>query len=143
MESVHVVCPNCAAVNRVVREKATQGPTCGRCKNNLLPGRPVSLTMGTFSKYVSRNELPVLVDFWSPTCGPCQMMNPAFDQAAGILHPSVLLAKVDTMQEQQIALYYNIMSVPQLIMFKGGQIHARSAGAMDAQNIVRWAQSHA
>jgi thioredoxin 2 len=137
-DSLHVVCPHCEAVNRVPSSKLQAQPTCGRCKRALFDGHPVELGGYSFDRHLSRNDIPVLVDFWAPWCGPCRMMAPAYEQAARQLEPHVRVAKLDTEAFQQIAARYNIRSIPTLAIFKGGREVARQAGAMDANGISRW-----
>ncbi len=142
MSTLHIVCPHCHAVNRIPSERLAQHPRCGKCKDLLFSGHPLELTGSSFQKHISRNDLPVIVDFWAPWCGPCKMMAPAYAQAAGNLEPRVRLAKLNTEQEQGIAAQYNIRSIPTLIVFKGGREIARQSGAMNAADIVRWISSH-
>jgi len=117
-------------------------PVCGRCKKPLFTQQPTELTSTTFTQQISRNDIPVLVDFWAPWCGPCKMMAPAFVQAAKQLEPRVRLAKVNTEIEQTLAGQYNIRSIPTLVLFKNGKEVARQAGAMAKADIIRWANAN-
>ena len=115
-ESVHVVCPQCDAVNRVLRERLVEGPRCGRCSQPLFQGASLALNAKRFARHLERNELPLLVDFWAPWCGPCQMMAPAFEKAAARLEPHMRLIKVNTEEEQDLAYTYQVRSIPTLIL---------------------------
>jgi len=117
-------------------------PVCGRCKKPLFSQHPIELTATTFARHISRNDIPVLVDFWAPWCGPCKMMAPAFVQAAEQLAPRIRLAKVNTEIEQTLAGQYNIRSIPTLVLFKNGKEVARQAGAMSKADIIRWANAN-
>ena len=140
--TMHVVCPHCQAVNRTLEARLGEGPKCGQCHRPLFDGRPVELTAASFDAHVGRSDVPVLVDFWAPWCGPCKMMAPQFVQAASMLEPHVRLAKVNTEDEGALGARYGIRSIPTLALFKGGREVARQAGAMGAADIVRWVRSH-
>jgi thioredoxin 2 len=140
-ESLHLVCPHCQAINRLQAERLQLQPNCGQCHQPIFTGQPAELSGASFVKHIGRNDIPVVVDFWAPWCGPCKMMAPQFAQAAGLLEPQVRLAKVNTEAEQGLATQYGIRSIPTLVLFKGGREVARQAGAMGAQDIVRWVLS--
>lgn len=142
-DSIHIVCPGCGAVNRIPSARLGQHPKCGKCKDPLFSARPMELTSASFGKMISRNDIPVLVDFWAPWCGPCKMMGPAFEQAAAQLEPRIRLAKLNTEAEQAIGAQLGIRNIPTLAMFRNGQELARQPGAMGAADIVRWATMHA
>ena len=139
--SKHVVCSNCLATNRVPEDRLDAGGVCGKCGKPLFNKKPVELTAHNFNKIIGNNELPVMVDFWAPWCGPCKMMAPVFEQAAQQLEPNMLLAKLNTEKEQALAARYGIRSIPTLAIFKGGRVVAQQAGAMDMRSLTNWAHS--
>ena len=141
-ESLHLVCPHCAAVNRVFAEKLKDSPICGQCKQALFNGEPLEVDANTFDRHIGRNGLPVIVDFWAAWCGPCQMMAPNFHQAAIDLEPYARFLKVDTERQQQLAGRFNIRSIPTLAIFRNGQEVARESGALDLGALKRWITPH-
>ncbi|MBU0681764.1 MAG: thioredoxin TrxC [Proteobacteria bacterium] len=140
--SLHLVCPACSTRNRIPASRLTDGPKCGKCSQPLFNGTPVNLTKPLFNRHINGNDIPVLVDFWAPWCGPCKMMGPAFHQAASLLEPNMRLIKVNTEEEQALGSQFGIQSIPTLMLFRRGKEIARQPGAMGAEQIVQWARQH-
>ena len=141
--ALHIVCPHCHTTNRVRVADLHNAPDCGQCHTPLFDGRPLELNAASFDMHIGRSHVPVLVDFWAPWCGPCRMMAPAYEQAAGLLAPQVRVAKLNTEEAQAIAARFNIRSIPTLALFVGGQEVARQAGAFrTTQDIADWTRSH-
>ena len=139
---LHVVCPACGAVNRVAAGRLVDGPRCGTCKSPLFTGRPVELTEASFDRHVGRSDIPVVVDFWAPWCGPCRMMAPAFEQATAQLEPRIRLAKLNTEEAPSLAEQHGIRSIPTLVVFEGGQEVSRQLGALGGPPLVQWIRSN-
>ena len=134
----HIVCPHCDAINRIPATRLGDSPKCGKCKQLLFAGQPVTLGSANFNQHITNSDLPVVVDFWAPWCGPCQTMAPAFAQAATLLEPNYRFAKVNTEAEQALGAQYGIRSIPTIALFKNGKEIARQAGAMGLEDIKRW-----
>jgi len=142
-DALIVVCPHCHSPNRVPAERLADGGNCGKCKGRLFSGEPVELDEVSFAAHAGRSDLPLVVDFWAPWCGPCRMMAPAFAQAARTLEPAYRMAKVNTEEQQGLAARFGIRSIPTLAIFKGGREIARQSGAMDAARLTAWIKSAA
>lgn len=142
---VHVICPQCGTVNRLVEEKLDthwREARCPSCRSPLFPGQPVGVDAAGLAKYVERSDVPLLVDFWAPWCGPCRMMAPAFQEAASMLEPRVRLLKLDTEAHPDAGARWGIRSIPTLVLLDRGREIARQSGALSAPQILRWVGEH-
>jgi thioredoxin 2 len=135
----HVACPACGATNRVPADRLGDDPVCGRCGQPLLDGHPVELSDANFDRVVEQSDLPVVVDFWAPWCGPCRQMAPQFEQAAGTLKGRALLVKVNSDDNPRTASRFGIRSIPTLVKLRHGREVGRVAGARPAGQIVQFA----
>ena len=140
MSSTHVACPHCAATNPIPSERLGDDPVCGRCGQALLSGQPVELNDANFDKVVAASDLPVVVDFWAPWCGPCRQMAPQFEQAAGTLKGKALFVKLNSDDNPKTSARFGVRSIPTLVKLQRGNEVARVAGARPAGQIVQFAQ---
>lgn len=139
---MQVVCPSCQALNRLPDNRNPEAAQCGKCKEALFPKRALEVSAAVFNRHLTKNDIPVVVDFWASWCGPCQMMAPQFQAAASELEPAVRLLKLNTETAQDVSARLNIRSIPTMIIFKAGRETARTSGAMDRNQIVNWVRQN-
>ncbi|MEE9428223.1 MAG: thioredoxin TrxC [Paracoccaceae bacterium] len=138
MAGLKVTCLDCAQVNRVPADKLANGAKCGTCGTPLISGKPKEVDLNWLTKAARYDDVPLVVDFWAPWCGPCRMMAPEFSKAAAQLKGRVRLVKLNTEDYPKASTKYNIRGIPMLAMFKGGREMARKAGAMPSTGIIGW-----
>jgi thioredoxin 2 len=137
----HIVCPHCGATNRAAADRAAQA-VCGACKARLFDGAPHETDEAGLDRHLARDEVPVLLDVWAPWCGPCRSMAPQFARAASLLEPEVRLLKINADEAPNVSTRLGVRGIPALFLLHRGQVLAQTAGAMPAEQIVRWTRQH-
>ena len=134
---MNTVCASCQATNRVPQERLADGAKCGRCGNELFNGEVISATAATLDKYL-QDDLPVVVDFWAPWCGPCVNFAPVFKQIAGERSGQVRFIKVNTEAEPSLSTRFRIRSIPTIMLFRNGEMVDMLNGAMPKAPFNEW-----
>ncbi|ALE52365.1 thioredoxin [Candidatus Thioglobus autotrophicus] len=136
------MCTHCGGLNNIPLDKLNNNPNCGKCKNPLYTGEPISMTGTQLTRAIEKTDELLVVDFWATWCGPCQQFAPTFKQAANQLEPKARFIKIETEAEQAIAAKYSIRSIPTLVLFKNGQEIDRVSGALSAPDLTNWINQH-
>jgi thioredoxin 2 len=138
MSGKKLTCLECGQVNRVPEERLNAGPKCGTCGAKLMGGKVAEVDLATLQKAARNDDVPLVVDFWAPWCGPCRQMAPQFSQAAQTLSGDVRLVKLNTEEHPQAGAKFRIRGIPTMAAFAKGKEQARQSGAMPAPAIVKW-----
>jgi thioredoxin 2 len=138
----HLVCPHCNSTNRVDTDKLEAELSCGSCHKSLFDKHPSSLSSVGLQAQIAKSDVPVVVDFWAPWCGPCRSMAPEYEKACAQIEPRARFTKVDTEANQDVGSQHNIRSIPTVAIFKGGKEISRISGARSASDLVQWVKQH-
>jgi thioredoxin 2 len=140
VEKRRVVCPKCDSINAVPTSRPAEKARCGRCHAPLFEGAPVELDAARLRKHIANSDVPVIVDFWAPWCGPCQAMAPIFAQAARSLEPRARFVKINVDDNPQAARDYGVQGIPALFALNRGEVAARHAGVAEANLLKGWVE---
>jgi len=135
------VCAACGAANRVPEDRLNDQPVCGRCGAELCSLSPQDVSDATLPAFLAHSEVPFLVDYWAPWCGPCQAMAPQYVQAAEQA-PGVRFLKLDTDAHPRSAAAAGIRSIPTLVLYQNGRERARQSGAITSGALLDWLRRH-
>ncbi|WP_309500199.1 thioredoxin TrxC [Sulfurovum sp.] len=136
--NINVVCPHCFKVNRIPKKESYTKANCGECKKSLLDSKPVSVDAAKLGTFLANSDIPLVVDFWAPWCGPCLQMAPAFEEVALAMPLQAQFIKINTDEQQALGGKYGIQSIPTLILFKDTKEVDRLSGALSAGQLKQW-----
>ncbi|MEP2531913.1 thioredoxin TrxC [Shimia sp.] len=141
MSGKKLTCFKCGQVNRVPFDKLMAEPKCGTCGTGLMTGGVPEVDLATLEKAARTDDVPIVVDFWAPWCGPCRQMAPQFQAAASDLKPQARLVKLNTEDHPNAGAKFRIRGIPTMAAFSNGKERARQSGAMPSSAIVSWVKA--
>ena len=136
-ESVQISCPACLRRNRVPAGRLADAPKCGNCHQKLFTSRPIVLTRSSFRRFVDGSDIPIVVDFWAPWCGPCRMVAPVVEELSDDYDGKVKFVKLNTDENPVVAGKYGIRSIPTLLIFKGGEAVGQVVGFRPKSDLAK------
>jgi thioredoxin len=140
-DSSIIVCPVCGVKNRIPGIRTDKKAFCGKCHSPLdaanLQNHPIPVSDTNFNKEVLNQPGPVLVDFWAPWCGPCRMVSPLLDKLAVKYAGRLKVVKMNVDENPVTASHYGIKSIPNLMVFKKGNVVKNIIGAQSQEELER------
>lgn len=139
MDSVHLKCQECKAVNKIIKDKLKANPKCGKCKALITyPHKPVNITSGSFQNDVLSDPGLVLLDFWSPSCGHCVRLNPVLDEIAAENAGVLKIVKINVQEDQHLATQFGVQGIPALFLFNNGKKINNTSGGQPKDTLLSW-----
>lgn len=134
---MNTVCSSCQATNHVPAGRRAHSAKCGRCGDILFNGQVVNAKADTLDKYL-QDDLPVVVDFWAPWCGPCVSFTPVYEAVAQERSGAIRFLKVNTEAEPELSARFRIRSIPTIMLFKQGEVADILSGAVPKAPFEAW-----
>src|SRR5215470_9395278 len=132
-------CPSCGKKNRIPQEHLADEGRCGACKAPIPPvAEPIDADEQIFNDILSGARVPVLIDFWAAWCGPCRMAAPEVKRTAEQMAGRAVVLKVDTERYPALAQRFNVMSIPNFVVMKHGQVVQQQPGLVDHRQMIAW-----
>ena len=141
-DALHIVCPHCDSINRLPATKLNDGGQCGKCHDTLFNDQPLELSSSNFLRHISKNDIPVVVDFWASWCGPCKMIGPVLEEIAGEYAGRVKVAKLNIDENPNTPPKFGIRGIPTLMLFKNGAVEATKVGALSKSQLTAFLDSN-
>ncbi len=141
METFKIVCPFCSSINTINVKNSNTSMACSQCQEALDDPFPVETTDETCAIHIKENDIPVLIDFYSPLCGPCMAMYDDYEDAALSFALKVRFLKINADEHQKVAKAYGVSGLPTIIAFNKAQEVNRISAQLSQAELTLWANS--
>ncbi|CAA6828182.1 MAG: Thioredoxin [uncultured Sulfurovum sp.] len=140
--NVNLVCPHCLKVHSLEKQMSYTAEHCQSCEASLLDTKPLNANLAIVEYFIKTSDLPVVVDFWAPWCGPCISMAPHFETTARTLSLQAQFLKVNNDDAQGQDSNIVITNIPAVLVFKNGKEIDRFTGLRSSKQIIKWLEKH-